>query len=195
MCSERSPAIYLPSDDNGRLHQGEILVGLVQFVPDTETGRASAGEVPLRGVTHEYAIVMSQDCDLEQDFSEGPGSQLPDLLMCQVVTAQQLRAAHGINSTLWRQVKQNSHHRYQVMEAVPPEVDLQNQGVSALGIDFRRHFTLPTTDVYRQLEQNAQRRAKLVTPYREHLAGRFAFYIARVGLPRDHDVDQAVSDR
>jgi hypothetical protein len=56
-----------------------------------------------------------------------------------------------------------------------------------LGIDFKRYFTVPTDDVYRQFalgqEIGVQRRAVLRPPFREDLAQRFYFFQARVALP------------
>jgi hypothetical protein len=56
-----------------------------------------------------------------------------------------------------------------------------------LGIDFRRHFTLPATLVYQQLQIGARRRTVLRDLYAAHLNSRLMFYLARLALPIDHD--------
>jgi hypothetical protein len=57
-------------------------------------------------------------------------------------------------------------------------------------LDFKRCFTLPAHDIYRQINPSAggsaRRRSRLEMPYREHLQSRAAFYLQRVTLPLPH---------
>ena len=50
-----------------RLYQGEIVEGLIQVRQTLETIGAN-GPLRLDEIVHPFAIVMTQDCDLEQDF-------------------------------------------------------------------------------------------------------------------------------
>ena len=139
-------------------------------------------------VEYPYAIVLSQACDLTQDFSsrQNGKSQLPDVLFCQLPTADALKAGCG-GSDIWKRVKQNKDERYHFLEKVPIDSDAAGEGLPEMGIDFKRYFTLPTEEVYRWIELGqTKRRAVLCSPYLEHLSSRFAYFMSRVGLPRDH---------
>jgi hypothetical protein len=139
-------------------------------------------------VDYSYVVVLSQSCDLQQDFagrqSEKP--QLPDVLLCHVPTAEELRALCG-GSDIWKRIRQNKDERYHFLEKVPSECDTRQEGLPELGVDFKRYFTLPTDEVYRRIELGPTlRRTVLCTPYLEHLSSRFAYFLGRVALPRDH---------
>jgi len=58
-----------------------------------------------------------------------------------------------------------------------------------LGIDFKRYFTLPTAEVYYQIQRQAARRCCLRSPYLEHLSTRFHAYQQRLALPEDRVLD------
>jgi hypothetical protein len=89
---------------------------------------------------------------------------------------------------LWKPVGQNKSDRYHFLQAVPSELDLAGEGLPALVVDFKRFFTLPATEIERQIANGeARRRCRLLSPYREHLQSRIAFYLQRVGLPEPHD--------
>src|SRR5690606_6152742 len=59
--SERLTTIYETVDLSRELRQGEIISRLVQFIQ----GPDAAHPMP-----HQYAVVVSQDCDLLQDFEQ-----------------------------------------------------------------------------------------------------------------------------
>src|SRR4051794_32273045 len=76
-------------------------------------------------VTQPFAIIVSQDCDLEQDFNSSlagktaPGGMLPNILLCEV------RAADGIkigpprqDSKNWKRIQNNKEERYQFLQKV-----------------------------------------------------------------------------
>ena len=125
-----------------------------------------------------------------QDFSARQSDQphqLPDVLFCQLPTAEELRSTPGINSSIWGRIKINKDERYHFLEKVPQDCDLAGTGMPELGVDFKRYFTVPTVEVYRWLELGmTKRRSVICTPYLEHLSSRFAYFLSRVGLPLDH---------
>ena len=169
------------------LRQGEILSGLIRFTLDpTKIGESEPSVVR---VEYPYAVVLSQACDLEQDFrgrQEGKPPQLPDVLFCQLPTAQDLKASCP-SPDIWKRVKQNKDERYHFLENIPLDCDRAGAGIPELGIDFKRYFTLPTTEVYQWLKRgDTQRRSVICSPYLEHLSSRFAYFLSRVGLPHDH---------
>ena len=168
-----------------------MLTNLIQIHLDLQTiGLPEPRVTPRR---HEYALVLSQDCDLDLDFKArggtiSPEKQIPFVLFCEVITAQELRSGPGgMNSTIWGNVRTNKHERYQFLQKVDPAEDALGKGLPELGIDFKRYFTIPVDEVYRRIELGeAQRRCVLNSPYLEHLCIRFANYLSRVALPADH---------
>jgi len=175
------------------LRQGEILTNLIQIHLDLQTiGLPEPRVTPRR---HEYALVLSQDCDLDLDFKARRESVARDkfpmissVLFCEVTTAEQLRQSPGgMNSSIWGRVKTNKDERYQFLQKVEPTEDCSGSGLPELGIDFKRYFTIQADEVYRRIELGeAQRRCVLSSPYLEHLCRRFANYLSRVALPLDH---------
>ncbi|HEY8505607.1 MAG TPA: hypothetical protein VIL46_13565, partial [Gemmataceae bacterium] len=148
----------------------------------------------LRETIHPFAVVLTQDCDLEQDFrvrfpEAKPSDKLiPGVLFCEVATAEELFGIiRQTNKKLWDRIKISKDERYHFLQKVDPSSDLLNEGLPELAIDFKRYFTIPTDEVYRRIEVGeAKRRCVLVSPYLEHLSSRFAYFLSRVALPEDH---------
>jgi hypothetical protein len=136
-------------------------------------------------ITHPFAIVATQDCDLEQDFSK-PGA-LPSVLLYE---AEELLTfiAKLPSSEIKKQTAQNNIQRYQVFQSVPREADRVGEGLSDLGIDFKRYFTIRRDELYKQIGGSARRRCILRSPYLEQFATRAAGFQCRVALPVDHAV-------
>jgi len=184
------------------LCQGEIISDLerIRLAPEC-LEREHLSPIDLIRVPHPLAIIMSQDCDLEQDFrvrqaenfpllsTDRPPSDklIPNVLFCNVVTAAQLYQPPAINSRIWERIKINKDERYHFLQSIEGGCDGQQIGLPELTIDFKRFFTMPTEEVYQRLRMaGTKRRACLNSPYLEHLSSRFSFYLGRVGLPEDH---------
>lgn len=194
---------YEMSNESVALRQGEILSKVVQinvFPESIETGRPR-----VKRVTHGFAIVVTPECDLDWDFKaqhgkESPGKLIPNILLCSVVFASDL--AKRINEdrapnkrfekrTAWTRTRQNKEERYHFMEKIESSVDLQGEGIRALGIDFKDFFTVPTDILYSSIDDGSiQRRCRLVSPYNDHLNSRFAYFQSRVALPEEHQYTQ-----
>jgi hypothetical protein len=190
---------YGPSPRDGAIRQGEILTDLTQAVVLVTSGESAPKFDP---TIHPYCIVVSQDCDLDGDFrarqgmdddSERQSKLLPSVLFCEVTTAEELRG--GVKSSkAWDRIRSNQDLRYHFLELISPECDLSGHGLPELGLDFKRYFTIPTADVYAQLQSKVQRRCRLLSPYLEHFSTRFACYQFRVALPYPHEtLPQAVT--
>lgn len=195
---EEHQAVYRPSPAEGRVWQGEILENLVQIKLSIENIEGNEeGTIDVIPVTHELVLVMSQDCDLEQDHDRRQAAEqgtLPNVLFCDVYHAETLRAKvqaqHQLNRQDWRRrIAQNQNERFHYLQKVEPNQDLQGHGLPALAIDFKIYFTLPTEELYARLGHGALRRCALNSPYVEHLAHRFFKFQSRVALPRDHEID------
>jgi hypothetical protein len=177
-----------PAGASEPLRQCELLANVTRVVLDTNVPFNSTNPA-VKIERYEFAVVLSQICDLQQDFAarQHGKSVLSDILLCQTPTAEQLRGTDGLNSTIWSQVKINKHERYHFLETIPADCDLLGQGLPEMGVDFRRYFTIPAAELYSVVHDGrTQRRTILASPYLEHLSNRFSAFLGRVGLPRDH---------
>lgn len=184
--------IYVLPVIPGPLRQGEILTDVIQR---RRSFQSLSQAVPqIEEIRHPFCIIVSQDCDLEQDYKARYGEKpatdklLPSVLLLQVETYVGLTSALPSDSKIRKLVSENRHERYHVFEQVSGTVDSPGEGLPALGTDFKRYFTVPTEELYAQLqpESNAQRRTQLNTNYLEHFNQRFAGYLSRVALLRPH---------
>jgi hypothetical protein len=89
-------------------------------------------------------------------------------------TTPEIRPKLPTGGQFWNRVVQNRDDRYHYLEEIPKEFDLVAEGIPALVIDFKRCFTIPARELYRQctLGHGARRRCRLEMPYREHLQSR-----------------------
>ncbi|MGH7173120.1 MAG: hypothetical protein ACRELF_00090 [Gemmataceae bacterium] len=173
------------------LRQGEILSDVPQFRFDVATlGTATPFGEPMY---HPYAVILSQDCDLDQDFNVRQkqivsDKLLPSVLFCEVATAEELFSrVKALGSKLWDRIRINKDERYHFLQKAEADSDALGQGMPELGIDFKRYFAISTDEIYKRVEMGeAKRRCVLVSPYLEHLSSRFAYFLSRVALPQDH---------
>jgi hypothetical protein len=186
--------IYSISGAEGPLRQGEILSNLEQY-----NLVVSTIDDPLPKVApkkHPWAIVLSQDCDLDQDYRQRfqkdsyPDKNfplIPNILFGEVSEASEARNSPGIKASIWSSIKINNNIRYEFLEKIPPDKDFMGIGIPELVIDFKSYFTLPTEEVYTFLEkEKVKRHCGLNSPYLEHLISRFCFYQSRVALEPGH---------
>lgn len=179
--------IYTHEGLSRELRQAEILTNLDQYVFEAQTGEVMV-------INHPFVVVLSQDCDLLWDYDAteaGKAGELNEVLLYEVEVAENARKKLP-GSDIWRRVKGNRDERYHLLEAVPAECDLCGEGMPTLVIDFKRYFTLPAKEIYRQIgaaDRPAIRRCRLNAPYKEHLQTRVAFYMQRVGLARPHQAN------
>jgi hypothetical protein len=176
--------VYTVTGLEKEFRQSEIITSVAQYTYNPVTGRAEERY-------HNYIIVLAQDCDLLLDYEErekGSDGFLNGLLVYEVETALEIKAKLPSGKDFWKMVTQNRDDRYHYLEEIPKEFDTVMEGLPALGIDFKRYFTIPPKELYRQctLAHGARRRCRLEMPYREHLQSRAAFYFQRVMLPLPH---------
>lgn len=191
--AEMRSLFYFPSASSA-LRQGEILSNVAQLLPGSSSYLQEA-EPEVTVQTHPLVVLLSQDCDLFQDFQarqkiESPAMAssdklLPSLLLCQATEAEKLMSTI-MGKDIRKRIYQNKDERYQYLRAVEPEQDALGKGLQSMILDFKRYFTLSTGDLYYQVRANAQRRAILSPSYLEHLTARFFNFLARVALPEDH---------
>lgn len=183
---------YAPSDD-GPLRQGEVISGLVQMqlkIEGVDRYPDSSAEHQVLRRDHPIAVVITQDCDLDWDFkdrrAESITKLIPNVLFCEVVSAEELRGRSDIKSDIWKRIRMNRDERYQFLEKVPAEKDAVGEGLPEMAMDFKCCFSIPTDEVYLQLRSEAKRRCCLTAPYREHLSHRVFSFHSRIALPAEH---------
>src|SRR5439155_22653874 len=91
-------------------------------------------------IRHPFAVVLSQDCDLEQDFFARVDLQsgelrvdklIPTVLLLEAMNVNNLRATTPKGRERWKRISQNNDERYQVLQAVRPEEDAEHKGLPA----------------------------------------------------------------
>jgi hypothetical protein len=176
--------IYTTAGLGAELRQSEILSNLFQYTVDPVAGSASY-------VIHDYAIILTQDCDLLWDYEARQTDKDPLLngvLVFEAETVDQFRPKVPPGRDIWKRIIDNRDERYHFLESIPESQDLLGAGIAALAVDFKRFFTVAAVEIERQfgVAAGAKRRCRLEMPYREHLQARAAYYFQRVMLPLPH---------
>ncbi len=140
-----------------------------------------------------YAVVLTQDCDLQQDFDERSKKPAPEksdkhidtILICPAYSLEDFARGTHIegrkmetfsNKEVDKKLKGNDvYKRYHYLVE-----DLDN-GVPELVIDFKHFFTAPRDVLYSQRKRSYI--ASINEIYREALSQRFANFLSRIGLP------------
>jgi hypothetical protein len=173
------------------LEQGEFISHLVQTHAQVPSINGPTIQVDFK--THPLAVIVSQGCDLEQDFHARQGNiahdkLIPTVLFCEMVTATELRSSPRKTSEIWNRIRNNTDERYHFFQKVELVYDSEGHGLDELGVDFKRFFTIPTDEVYHRIGSGeAKRRCCLESPYLEHFCRRFSNFIGRVALPQPHE--------
>lgn len=178
--------------DNGRLCQGDIIAN-VEFV---EYAIEKEGQIEISKIIFPYVYVFTQDCDLEQDYSNKikPNAENQDKHLISVIVAPLYNIEHiydgshlidiGLKmQTISRNtsksdnriLKQNSNPRYHFIE-FPADISIPDSV-----IDFKHYFTVNHNVLFENKKQNFV--CKISELYRENISQRFASFLSRIGLP------------
>ena len=183
------------------MRQGEILRNVVELQVRLESiGSEHFDSVyEANPIEHLFAIIVSQDCDLEQDFNYRYGSrgnvrnELPSLLLCQAEDVEEFVKSEMYRSlfnskTFTGNFKNNNEFRYHFIQEIPTNLNAVESRVPELGIDFKRYFSVPTAEVYHRIKlDETQRCSVLESPYRDHFSQRFYNFNSRVALPEEYE--------
>ncbi|PSB02812.1 hypothetical protein [Merismopedia glauca] len=191
-------AIYQASDKNSSLRQGEILTGVIQYKPVSGEFLEKEQELSFDAVLHPYAIVVTQDCDLDWDYkarqvtNSQPSKLLNSVILCEIATAREIRdTADDINSATWKLIASHRHERFYFFEKISPKYEVDQQGLPELTADFKKVFGVDTATLYRQIELGiVKRRTVLVSPYLEHFSRRYYSFHSRVALPFQYESER-----
>ena len=179
-----------------RLLQGEILRGVVEYLP---TGvEDEEGTPEIAGVTHSLMVVLTPACDLVSDYRErtklwptgeaiGDGLNpklLPYVQCCDLFLFDEIRDPYGFNNGTWRPVPRNRDERY---HRVPPE-GIDNAVHPELFLDFKRIISVTTEFLYLKLsDRSIERCGEIQEPWINQLVQRCYGYQARVCVPDPSD--------
>jgi hypothetical protein len=198
----RKQQIYQPSVKNTSLRQGEILTNVVQYRPTINASSQLSEDISFDVIVHPYAIVITQDCDLDWDYrarqeARGQSSKLLNsVILCEIDTAKGVRAIADkglMNSKEWNLVENHRHERFYFFEKIPVECELEQVGLPELTADFKKIFGIDSANLYHQINlDNAKRRALLTSPYLEHFSRRYYSFHGRVALPAQYESDRGV---
>lgn len=174
-----------------RICQGDILrdVEFIEYVSER------LGVLEVSRIVFPLAMVLTQDCDLEQDYNfRRTRKATQDKWLISVLLAPMYNAEHvyrgehlselGISmepvprgGNTGNFLRNNERPRYHYLE-FPPGVP-----VIPSVVDFKHYFSA-NVEYLRQLKRT-KFVCRISELFREDLALRFANYLARIGLPED----------
>ena len=152
-------------NDTNRVLQGDLLKNVDMQIYNINLKKLEIIEFP-------YIVVLSQDCDLEQDFNKHEKLKeseniskdqlkpihdkfLPSILVSECFPAEQVRLGEHLenngffmnnygkkSSTSWKKIMQNEIPRYHFLK------DSEEFSHGDLVIDFKRYYTIPRDNFY-----------------------------------------------
>lgn len=187
---------------NGPLLQGEILTEIHEHRPMYPSGPPPPGGLStnIYSIRHQWMVVMSPLCDLEQDFKRVrfPHGQIEEpsvytdsddpntvshVLLCDAYPVDVVRQRFLGQRTLWEQVESNEHKRYHCLREAKIG-DSEVDQLPRLFLDFKKGLALPSVSLYEAIRLNQVKRVAVVPPIYVHdLTQRVYTFLSRVGLP------------
>jgi hypothetical protein len=181
--------IRVDKEANERVCQGDVIRNVDYLESITE----SDGTVEISRVIYPLVVVLTQDCDLEQDFNyrldltKPQGNRLVSVLVAPLYNAEHVFAGEHLEdlgikcspinrkATEGDYLRKNERPRYYYLD-FPPEAS-----VVPCVVDFKHYFSV-NVEHLRALKKSYFV-CKVAELFREALSLRFATYLARVGLP------------
>lgn len=194
------PLVHDPAPANGPLRQGEILRDVWEhraLVPASK--RQTDDPVEFVSIQHPLMVVMSADCDLEQDykarhpefaapehrdkFRSAPEKyQISYVILCEAFEETSIRSLLPLGREFWNRVRGNQDERYHRF----PSATIRGQELVLpdLYLDFKRYSPISTEQLYAGLATEGLERVAIVPPiYLHDLLHRFYGFLSRVGTP------------
>ncbi|NOT93220.1 hypothetical protein [Ferruginibacter sp.] len=176
---------YTKTKDKKRFNQGDILKDISLFV------LTGSGELQVSEINLEYAIVVSQDCDLEHDYNNrnNPAKKdedkfLPNILLLPAYLATKFRTGEhrgdeikGLTwgSDKWKLISQNNEARFHFIS------QSEDYQIPELVLDFKHLYTIDRDMLYNKMGNVYL--ASICELYRELLSQRYSNFLGRIGLP------------
>jgi hypothetical protein len=187
---------YCEIDAEKELRQGEIITNVTHYViePDPST----PGNVITSAGVVRFSVIATPECDLLQDYKAtcaGKTTQIREILFFEMEEPAVVKKRISWSTKEWSHVMNNEVERFYFLGEIAADRDALRQGLPGLIVDFKRYFTLPPKEIYRQCSQDepgrACRRCRLSELWREDLQRRAMSYMQRVGLPDARDAVSA----
>lgn len=183
--------------DNARIEQGDLIEGLSYTI-----AKRTEEEISFDEINFPYTVVITQDCDLEQDFNqreENKGKEidaindhdkyLGTICLLPAYNAETVRLGthlqplelkmKKIDGDRWKPLKQNQVERFHYLN---PDT---KRGIPDLVIDFKHQYTITRTELYEIIKAKPEmRRFKVGELFREDLSFRFANFLSRIPVPK-----------
>lgn len=175
-----------------RICQGDIFKD-IEYI---EYALEKSGAFEISKITFPFVIILTQDCDLKQDFNNRNDTekQSQDKHLISVIVAPLYNVEHVYlgehlselelnmqqipkNKTMGKLLRDNQLPRYHYLEfeqAIP---------IPASAIDFKHYFSVNVEVLLRIKKENHI--CKVSTLYRESISQRFASFLSRIGLPTE----------
>jgi hypothetical protein len=170
----------------------------------------------INDTVYTYAIILTQECDLEQDYlnrktiyedqyyrrTKVPeikhDKYIPMILLAPAYLAESLKDGDHLKDEFkqkmeiyggknWNMILNNDNKRYHYLKT---NVDLN---IPDLIIDFKHYFTL-SRDVFYEKYLNSSYLASITILFREELSFRFSNFISRIGIPNNARETELLTD-
>lgn len=180
---------------DSQIHQGDIY----RDIDYIEYAHIIDGHIEISKIHYQYVMVLSQECDLTQDFNERQKDFQTqrityDKIIQSVIVVPMFNFEHfkdgshlsnlgftmtnsysNLNKTPAKTLMQNNNPRYQYLEfdeSVPIVTSV---------MDFKRFFTVDINTLYKKCAEHYI--CSLDILFRERVSQRFANFLSRIGLP------------
>lgn len=185
-------------DVNGRVAQGDIYKD-IHFIEDVSQDH---GVIEVKRILFPYVVVLTQDCDLQQDFGvrwpnpermpKDQDKRLLSVLVAPLYNAEHFFAGTHLSElrsdgkpiamqkikrsgTKGETIESNDFPRYHFLKFAD-DVQLVD-----LVVDFKHYFSVNVEYLKRVRPTNYK--CKIAELFRENLCLRFGNFLARIGLP------------
>ncbi len=168
-----------------RICQGDIIKDIRIF-----TNMDDNESVNIESIFLEYCVVMTQDCDLMQDFQEREYNSLDNdkhlqtILICPAYLDGNFFDGNHLEGLSMRKFKASEQSKLKKNDEMKRYYYLQGDSkmqIPNLVVDFKHFFTLSRDYLYSKRKNNYV--ASINELFREGLSQRFANFLSRFGLP------------
>jgi len=164
--------IYRLPDSEEGLDQGDLVDDC--FVLSIREFNLDGEDPPRIGVARNRVIILTQTCDLANQKARN--LTVATVFEAQFIVEQGLLKPADVRGPV-------RAARVYGWYFLPADTEL---GLNEMIIDLRQLHTVQTS-LLADLSRRGQRRARLMSPYREHLAKHFADTFSRIGLPEPYE--------
>jgi len=183
--------IQVKLENEERITQGDVFrnVEFIEYILEEN------GEIEVSKILFPYVVVLTQDCDLAQDYKfrwseeeiKSHDKWLLSVLVAPLYNLEQVYEGSHLSEldmkmvtisrkrTPGKNLVQNETARYHSIE-FPKDVPI----VSSV-VDFKHYFSVNVNQLKRQKSEKFV--CQISELYRENLSHRFSSYMSRIGLP------------